>query len=330
MTKLATPLRGLVVVLASTVIVLSASSSYAATPLPAPSNLQAMHVSDTSADFVWLHDGATAQDVVERRVNGVWREFGRTNAGFLAMSALSPATSYTFRVYSIPVSGLGFSTSPRSAPLSFTTLSGPDTVPPAKPASPTFSSITTTSVNVFWPETTDNVQVTGYYLQRLTAGVWSTLRTVGPGERFQTVNGLSAGTSYTFGVIAFDARGNASPRSDAGTVTTLANTATLTCRVHLIVYNPGFTADITLINSTTAPISGWTIQFTAPLTTSVGSAFNGTITRNGEAFTLTPAFYYATLPPGLQATLGFSGTSTSPVFAGPTGFTAAGVPCTVG
>ncbi len=321
-------LRLLIPVVATTVIVLSASSAFAATPLPAPRDLQAMHVSDTSADFVWLHDGLTAQDVVERRVNGVWREFARTNAGFLPLASLAPATTYTFRVYSIPVSGLGFSTSPRSASLSFTTLSGPDSAPPAAPAAPTFSSITTTTVNVFWPETTDNVQVTGYHLQRLTGGVWSTLRTVGPGERFQTVSGLTASTSYTFGVIAFDARGNTSPRSGPGTVTTLANTATLTCRVQIIVYSPSFTVNITLINSTPNPISGWTIQFTAPLSTTVGSAFNGTLTRNGEAVTLTPAFYYATLAPGLQANLGFPGTSTGPTFSPPTGFSAAGTPCT--
>jgi hypothetical protein len=320
-------LRPLIAIAASAVILLPASQSYAATPLPAPRDLQAMHVSDTGADFVWLHDGLSAQDVVERRVNGVWREFARTNAGFLPPANLVPATTYTLRVYSIPVSGLGYSTSPRSAALSFTTLSGPDSVAPAKPAAPTFSSITTTTVNVFWPETTDNVQVTGYHLQRLSGGIWSTLRTVGPGERFQTVGGLSAGTSYTFGVIAFDLRGNTSPRSEPGTVTTLANTAAPTCRVQVIIYQPSFTVTITLINTTPSPVSGWTAQFSAPVTTAIGSAFNGTITRNGENLTLTPAIYYVTLQPGSQATVGFAGTSTGPVFAPPTGFTAAGVPC---
>ncbi len=54
---------------------------------------------------------------------------------------------------------------------SFTTLSGPDTVPPAKPAAPTCNSITTTRADVFWPETADNVQVTGYHLRQL-AGPW--------------------------------------------------------------------------------------------------------------------------------------------------------------
>jgi hypothetical protein len=287
-----------------------------------------MHVSDTGADLDWLTNGATAQDVVERRVDGVWREYTRTGPGFLALTNLTPATTYTFRVYSIPVAGLGYTTSARSAPLSFTTLNGPDAVAPSKPAAPTFSSITTTNVNVFWPETTDNVRVTGYYLQQLTGGVWSTIRTVAAAQRLQPVGGLTAGSSYTFGVIAFDARGNTSARSDPGTVTTLANTAGPTCRVQVIIYNPSFTVDVMLINTTPDPISGWAIQFTAPLTTTVGNAFNGTLTRTGTAATVTPAFYYTTLVPGAQATIGFFGASPGPTFNPPTGFTAAGVPCT--
>ena len=86
-------LRPLVAVMAMAAVLVPASQSYAATPLPAPRDLHATHVSDTSADFVWLHDGLTAQDVVERRVNGVWREFARTNAGFLPLTNLTPAVS---------------------------------------------------------------------------------------------------------------------------------------------------------------------------------------------------------------------------------------------
>jgi hypothetical protein len=317
-----------VTLVTSATLTLSASPALADAPLPTPSNLQAMHVSDTDAELDWLTNGASAQDVVERRVNGAWYEYARTGPGFLALTDLTPGTTYTFRVYSIPVTGLGYTTSARTAPLSFSTLSGPDAVAPSKPAAPTFSSITTMSVNVFWPEATDNVRVTGYYLQQLTEGVWSTIRTVTAAQRLQPVAVPTAGASYTFGVIAFDARGNTSARSDPGTVTTLANTAAPTCRVQVIVYNRSFTVDVMLMNTTLAPISGWVIQFTAPPTTTVGNAFNGTLTRTGTAVTVTPAFYYTTLVPGVQATIGFFGTSSEPTVNPPTGFIAAGVPCT--
>src|SRR5262245_17670954 len=148
-------------------LTLTPAPAYAVTPLPAPTNVQAVHVADTSADLWWLRDGASAQDVVERNVNGQWREYARGLFGSLALTGLSPATTYTFRVYSIPVDGLGYTTSPRSAPVSFTTLAGPDGVPPTAPPAPTFSGVTTKVVTVYWGEATDNVQVTGYYLQRL-------------------------------------------------------------------------------------------------------------------------------------------------------------------
>jgi hypothetical protein len=321
--------RTLALMAAIAMVGLPGSQALAATPLPAPTNLHAMHVSDTNADLDWLRDGLTATDVVQRLVNGVWQEWARSNSGFLPLTNLTPGTTYTFRVYLIPVSGLGYSTSPPSAPLSFTTLSGPDMVPPAKPAAPTFNTITTTSFTVFWPETTDNVQVTGYNLQQLSGGAWSTIRTVGPGGRFQTIYGLSANTSYTFSVIAFDARGNLSARSDPGTVRTLSHTANVTCSVQLIVYNLSYTAYVTVINTTPAPIPGWNIRFSVPLTTSAASAFNGTVTRIGTDGTVTPAAWYATINPGIQATLGFFGTSSGPVFQGPTGFTANGAPCSI-
>jgi len=41
---------------------------------------------------------------------------------------------------------------------------------------------------------------------------------------------------------------------------------------------------------------------------------------------VTPAVWYATINPGTQATLGFFGSSSGPVFQGPTGFTANGAP----
>ena len=71
-------------------------------------------------------------------------------------------------------------------------------------------------------------------------GSWTTIRTVTPDQRFQTVYGLAANTSYSFAVIAFDARGNTSARSDPGTVTTLPYTATPTCKFQIIPFPRGF------------------------------------------------------------------------------------------
>jgi hypothetical protein len=293
--------------------------------LQAPTQLQAVHVADRGADLWWTYDVNHREDVVERRVNNVWQEYGRSAGGTLALSSLSPGTTYTFRVFSVASPITGYSDSPPSAPITFTTLSAPDSVPPTKPPTPIFSSITTTSVNVYWGESTDNVQVTGYYLQQLGGGTWTTIRTVGPGERFQTVSGLAAGTVHQFAAIAFDARGNQSQRADPGSVSTLAATATPTCRVQTIVFGINYSTWITVINTTTVTLTGWTVQFALAANMGAGG-INGTVTRNGATGTFTPAVWYTSIGPGGQATIGVSGAG-SP-FGPPTAFTLNGTPCT--
>jgi hypothetical protein len=309
-----------------TVLTLAPSPAMADTPLDPPTRLQAQHVADVSADLTWVSSGLVDQDVVQRRVNGVWQEYARVRySAALALTGLTPGTTYTFRVYSIPLSGMGFTTSAPTQPVSFTTLSGPDTVPPSPPPAPLFSSVTTNRANVFWGEATDNVQVTGYALQQLTGAGWTTVRTVGAGERFQGFGGLTPATSYTFAVIAYDARGNASQRSAPATVTTLATTPYPMCQAQVIQYNPGFQVTVTITNTTTAIVSGWTVGFTLATTAAAGPSFGGTLTRNGTAGTITPVVWSNQIGPGGQLFVGFGGSAVP--FTPPTGFTLNGLPC---
>ena len=310
------------------VVAVAPAPALADTPLPTPTNVQALHVSDTAADLTWLGSALTAGDVVQRNVNGTWQTYATGRYSFLPLTNLNPATTYTFRVYSPAEPGLGYTTSAPSAPVSFTTLSGPDTVPPAKPATPTFSSVTITAANMFWPETTDNVQVTGYYVQQLVGGAWNTIRTVDPAGRFQYLSGLAANTSYTFAVIAFDARGNTSARSDPGTVTTLPYTATPTCKFQIIPFPPGFQAVVTITNTTAATLNGWTVRFTLPAATTINYPFNGVLTRDGSTATLTPQPWNTMIGQGGQVFTGILG-SVSP-FTPPSGFTLNGEACTTG
>ena len=320
--------RGLGAALAAALaLAFAAPAAQADSPLPTPTNLQSLHVSDTAADLDWLSSGLSDGDVVQRNVGGTWTQYASGAFGYLALTGLTPGTTYTFRVYSTVLPGQGYTTSAPSAPLSFTTLSGPDTVPPAKPGVPTFSSVTTTMANVFWPQTTDNVQVTGYYLQQLVGGVWTTVRTVTAGGNFQGVTGLSPATSYTFGVIAFDARGNNSARSDPGTFTTLATTAQPSCVAQIQNYNNvAFEATVTIVNTTAAPLSPWSVQFNLPANASTNGSFNGVLTRTGSVGTITAASYDAVIGQGGTLYLGFGGSDTP--FAPPSGFAVNGAACT--
>ncbi|SDX07038.1 fibronectin type III domain-containing protein [Paenibacillus sp. CF384] len=91
-----------------------------------------------------------------------------------------------------------------------------DTTAPTAPGSLTSPSKTSTSVNLSWASSTDNVAVTGYDVYN-----GSTLAGTTAGTTF-TVSGLTAGTTYSFTVKAKDAAGNASAASNTLSVTTNA------------------------------------------------------------------------------------------------------------
>jgi endoglucanase Acf2/chitodextrinase len=91
---------------------------------------------------------------------------------------------------------------------------GGDTQAPTAPAGLNSPSKSSSSVTLSWNASTDNVGVAGYRIYRGGAGVATSSNT-----NF-TDTGLSAGTSYSYTVRAFDAAGNESSASNNVTVTT--------------------------------------------------------------------------------------------------------------
>ena len=93
---------------------------------------------------------------------------------------------------------------------------GQDTAPPSAPTSLAASNPTTSSIDLSWTASTDNVGVTGYYIyfsnNTLAATVTSGTST--------TISGLSALSLYTFYATAFDAAGNESSSSNNASETT--------------------------------------------------------------------------------------------------------------
>jgi Cellulose binding domain/Fibronectin type III domain len=307
---------------------LTPSAALASTQLTAPADLRALHVADTSADLFWSDDSLSDGDVLQLLVNGSWRQYPTAEPvfGYLHLANLMRGTTYTFRAYTPGTPDLDTTTSPPSAPMSFTTLPAPDSVPPAQPSGLLVGNTTTTLTTLQWSASTDNVQVTGYYVQELENGTWTTIATQPSYVLTDEPTGLTPATSYQFAVIAFDAQGNQSARSGPATVTTLAATQFPGCRFQLTSYNPGFTAYATIINTTAGPLSNWSVSLTMPANTSVGSVFGGTLARTATGGTLNPAAYDATIGPGGEAFIGFTG-SVSP-FNPPSGLTLNGQPCT--
>ena len=128
----------------------------------------------------------------------------------VALTGLTPGTLYHFRARSTDAS----SSSTSSADMTLSTAS--DTTPPTVPTSLTATAISSSQINLSWTASTDNVGVTGYNVFR--SGV--KIGTV-PGTSFQD-SGLSASTSYTYNVSAFDTAGNTSARSAGASATTQA------------------------------------------------------------------------------------------------------------
>ncbi|MEN0003859.1 MAG: S8 family serine peptidase [Bacteroidota bacterium] len=98
---------------------------------------------------------------------------------------------------------------------------GPDTTPPTQPINLTVSNEQDTEVTLSWNASTDNVGVTGYEVS-VDGSVLGT--TAGTSVN---VTGLATCTTYTFGVRALDAAGNASGTATApGTTTGCASSGT--------------------------------------------------------------------------------------------------------
>ncbi|MBP1781737.1 glycoside hydrolase family 9 protein [Micromonospora chalcea] len=243
----------------------------------------------------------------------------------LTVTGLAPERTYQFTVRALDGAG---NRSASSAAVSVTTPAGPapDTTPPTAPGTPTASAIGPTGLTLTWGPSTDAVGVTGYRVYR--GG--NVLVGTATGTTL-AVTGLTASTTYTFTVVAVDAAGNVSPASPGVTVTTTAPPAGGTCAVTWTAnsWDTGFTANITVANTGTTAINGWTLAFTFGNTgQKVGQAWSANVTQTGTAVTATNLSYNGTLAPGASTSFGFNGTHTGSN-PRPATFTLNGTACTV-
>jgi len=183
-----------------------------------PANLSSPGKTSSSVNLAWSASndnvGVTAYDVL---VNGAVRA---TVSGTTAtVSGLSANTAYTFSVRARDAAG---NTSAASAGLSVTTstASTTDTQAPTVPANLSSPGKTSSSVNLAWSASSDNVGVTAYDVL-----VNGAVRATVSGTT-ANVTGLSASTAYTFSVRAKDAAGNTSAASAGLSVTTSAGSTT--------------------------------------------------------------------------------------------------------
>jgi chitodextrinase len=181
----------------------------------APTTLAAAGTTQTTINLSWTAStdnvAVTGYDVYQ----GTTLKATVTGTTY-AVSGLTAATAYDFSVKAKDAAG---NISAASNVASVTTLAPvADTTAPTAPTTLVASGTTTTSTNLSWTASTDNVGVTGYDVYQgatLKATVTTTT---------YSVTGLTAATAYNFSIKAKDAAGNISASSNVVNVTTASTT----------------------------------------------------------------------------------------------------------
>jgi beta-glucosidase len=68
-------------------------------------------------------------------------------------------------------------------------------------------------------------------------------------------------------------------------------------------WGSGFTAEVKITNTSSTPISGWTLEF--DLAGNIVNLWNGAFTKNATHYTVKNASWNGNLAPGGSATFGF-------------------------
>ncbi|RLK25335.1 poly(hydroxyalkanoate) depolymerase family esterase [Micromonospora sp. M71_S20] len=102
------------------------------------------------------------------------------------------------------------------------------------------------------------------------------------------------------------------------------------CRVGYTVnaWNAGLTASVTVTNTGTTTVNGWSLAFTLPAGQSITGGWNATYAPTSGAVNARNVSYNATIAPGASVSVGFQATHTGDT-GRPSSFTLNGATCTI-
>jgi chitodextrinase len=177
-----------------------------------------------------------------------------------------------------------------------------DTTAPSVPSGLTSPSQTSTSVSLSWTASTDNTAVAGYDVYRNGTKVGMSTSTT------YADSGLSASTSYTYTVDAYDAAGNVSAKSSSLTVSTGAASSTT-------VYEADASANTlsggAVVQACSACLDGNKVGYIGD-----GATLTFPKVTAAQAGSHTLTIYYVDADAGRSGTLTVNGTSTTVTFHG--------------
>jgi chitodextrinase len=164
-----------------------------------PSGLATSSIGQTSLTLSWTGStdnvGVTGYRLFK---NGL--QVGTSSSTSYGFAGLTCGSAYTLGVAAVDAAGNVSAT----AAVTSSTSACSDTTAPTAPSGLVTSGIAQTAVTLSWAASTDNVGVSGYRLFRNGSQVGTASSTS------YVFAALACGTSYTFGVAAVDAAGNAS------------------------------------------------------------------------------------------------------------------------
>jgi len=225
----------------------------------APTNLIASNITNTTVDLNWTAStddvGVTSYDIF---VDGSSYATSATNLATL--TGLTQNTSYAITVYAKDAFG---NTSTVSNTENITTIIDVDA--PTVPTALIVSNETSSTIDLSWTASTDNVAVTGYDVY--VDGIYNATTTL----ITYTITGLSPTTNYSFTVLAKD---GATPPNESEQSTAVNGTTTAT---------PSFCGSETFTNSN-APTGGYG---TSNFVGDNGVTWSYVLSRDDEGYEIT-------------------------------------------
>src|SRR6266568_3042522 len=202
-------------------LLLACGATHATVPA-APTNLVATAVSGSQINLSWTDNSTNETSFkIERKTGsgGTYSQIATvgTNVTTFSNTSLAAGTTYFYRVRASNSSGNSAYTNEASAtPVA-------DTTAPTAPIGLTATATSTSTINLSWTASTDNVGVTGYSVERCQGAActnFALLQVVAPTPTTFDDLFLINSTSYSYRIRASDAAGNLSAYSAVVSATT--------------------------------------------------------------------------------------------------------------
>jgi hypothetical protein len=156
-----------------------------------------------------------------------------------------------------------------------------------------------------------------------------------PTTNGSTVLTLMAASTAAARPFTLTLTGTSGTLTASSTITVTVGSATTTgggsCHIGYTItnqWNTGFQVAITINNTSTTPISGWTLTWAFPNGQTVTQLWNGIETQSGANVTVTNEPYNANIPAGgSYSAMGFTGAWNGVTNSVPSAFAINGTPC---